>query len=158
MIHYALRCVDGHSFDGWFRSSGDFDSQARGGLLDCPVCASTQVSRAIMSPRLSTSSAAPVSAAAAAERPVKPRLEAPPAMPSQLRAALQRFRAEVEQKCEYVGPRFAEAARAIHARDPEEGAAFSRPIYGEATPDEAQSLAEDGIAIETIPWVERADG
>ena len=156
MIHYALRCVDGHSFDGWFRSSGDFDSQARGGLLDCPVCASTQVSRAIMSPRLSTSLAAPVPAAA--EHSVKPRQEVPPAMPSQLRAALQRFRAEVEQTCDYVGPRFAEAARAIHGRARGEGAAFPRPIYGEATPDEAQSLAEDGIAIETIPWVERADG
>ena len=79
-------------------------------------------------------------------------------MPSQLRAALQRFRAEVEQKCDYVGPRFAEAARVVHARMIDDGAHSPRPIYGEATPDEAQSLADDGIAVETIPWVERADG
>ena len=156
MIHYALRCVDGHSFDGWFRSSGDFDSQAASGLLDCPVCASTQVSRAIMSPRVSTSVAAP--AFAVPERPASPPQEALPAMPSQLRAALQRFRAEVEQKCDYVGPRFAEAARVVHARMIDDGAHSPRPIYGEATPDEAQSLADDGIAVETIPWVERADG
>ncbi len=153
MIHYALRCTDGHGFDGWFRSSGDFDSQAGSGLLDCPVCASTQVSRAIMSPRLSSSAAEPALAPDAPERPAGPPREVPPAMPSELRAALQKFRAKVERSCDYVGPRFAEAARAIH-----DGAEPVRPIYGEATPDEAQSLAEDGIAVATIPWVERADG
>ena len=158
MIHYALRCVDGHGFDGWFRSSGDFDSQAGSGLLDCPVCASTQVSRAIMSPRLSSSAVAPAPAPAAPERSAGPPREAPQAMPSELRAALQKFRAKVERDCDYVGPRFAEAARALHARSVHEDAQRLRPIYGEATPDEAQSLAEDGIAVATIPWVERADG
>ena len=151
MIHYDLRCADGHSFDGWFRSSGDFDDQAGRGLVDCPVCASTRVSRAIMSPRLSSSAPAPTPAAPSGPGRSPP--EALPVMPSQLRAALQRLRAEVEQKCDYVGPRFAETARAIH-----DGKPSLRPIYGEATPDEAQSLAEDGIVVETIPWVERADG
>ncbi len=76
-----------------------------------------------------------------------------PAVPDQVRAVLQRIRAEVEQKCDYVGPRFAEEARAIH-----EGAVPVRPIYGEATEEQAESLAEDGINVARIPWVPRADG
>ena len=164
MIHYALRCGDGHSFDGWFRSSMDFERQSEGGLLDCPVCARADVTRAIMAPRLSRNLAAPAIPEAAPPSPPVPGSEAaapaiPPApasappLPDQLRAVLQRIRAEVEQKCDYVGPRFAESARAIHA-----GEAPPRPIYGETTPDEAESLVEDGIEIARIPWVPRADG
>ena len=153
MIHYALRCGADHLFDGWFRSSAAFDQQAAEGLLDCPVCASTQVSRAIMAPRLSGNAAAP--AAPAAEKPVATEVAVagPAAMPDQLRAVLQRIRAEVEQKCDYVGQRFADTARAMHA-----GTTPPRPIYGETTPDQAEALAEDGIEVARIPWVPRADG
>jgi hypothetical protein len=73
-------------------------------------------------------------------------------MPDQVRAVLQRIRTEVEKTCEYVGPGFAETARQIHA-----GAAQRRPIYGEATRDEAAALAEDGIEVASVPWVPRAD-
>jgi hypothetical protein len=155
MIHYDLRCAGGHEFDGWFRSSAAFDYQAAEGLLECPACGGTQVSRALMAPRLSRGAAEP--APAPEPKPVS----GPPAMavggipvmPDQMRAVLQRIRAEVEQKCDYVGPRFAEEARAIH-----EGAVPERPIYGEATDEQAEALAEDGINVARIPWVPRADG
>jgi hypothetical protein len=161
MIHYDLRCAGGHHFDGWFRSSAAFDQQAQAGLLDCPVCASTEISRAIMSPRLATGATRPPAAAASPEvrPPAGPAAEGqmsvrtPPAMPDQVRALLQRIRAEVEQRCENVGPRFADLARAMH-----EGATAPRPIYGDATQDQVESLAEDGIAVTRIPWVPRADG
>jgi hypothetical protein len=70
-----------------------------------------------------------------------------------VRAVLQRIRAEVEQKCDYVGQRFAEEARAMHS-----GESKRRSIYGETTPDQAEALAEEGIDIARIPWVPRADG
>ncbi len=73
-------------------------------------------------------------------------------MPAQMVAALQRLRAEIEKNCAYVGPRFADEARKIH-----EGEAEARGIYGEATPEEAKALKEDGIGFETIPWVKPAD-
>jgi hypothetical protein len=156
MIHYALRCGADHDFDGWFRSSAAFDQQAAAGLLDCPVCASTQVRRAMMAPRLSGNAAAPA-APVAAEPPKAATREVavtgPVPMPDQVRAVLQRIRAEVELKCDYVGPRFAETARAMHAGDTP-----ARPIYGETTPDQAEALAEDGIEVARIPWVPRADG
>jgi hypothetical protein len=74
-------------------------------------------------------------------------------LPDQMRAMLQRMRAEVEKRCDYVGPSFAEEARKIHS-----GAAEPRGIYGEATPEQAEALADDGIEVARIPWVPRADG
>lgn len=153
MIHYNLRCLNGHSFDGWFRSSAAFDQQAGAGLLDCPVCATTKVTRALMAPRLSSGAKAPPEPSARPEKPSQDvTVPPPPPMPDQVRAVLQRIRAEVEQKCEYVGPRFAEEARAIHT-----GAQPPRAIYGETTPDQAEALAEDGIDVARIPWIPRAD-
>jgi hypothetical protein len=179
MIHYDLRCGDGHIFDGWFRSSAAFDQQAASGLIDCPICASTVVSRALMAPRLGRGAAAPVIEGSAVEAAAASGADADApasgnavarvepdsagsgamvvggaqAMPDQIRAVLQRIRAEVEQRCDYVGPRFAEEARAIH-----KGAQPRRPIYGETTPDQAEALADEGIEIARVPWVPRADG
>lgn len=161
MIHYELRCAEGHGFDGWFRGSANFDAQADAGLVVCPVCASTRVSRALMAPfvprratpsgRVAAQEAASETRAVAVPAAARP-AAAPAPMPDQLRAALQRLRAEVEQSCDYVGPRFAEAARAIH-----DGDEPPRPIYGEATQTEAEALAEDGIEIASIPWIPRAE-
>ena len=73
--------------------------------------------------------------------------------PDQMRAMLQRMRAEVEKKCDYVGPAFAEEARKIHR-----GESAQRGIYGETTPDQAEALSDEGIEFARIPWVPRADG
>jgi hypothetical protein len=74
-------------------------------------------------------------------------------MPDHVRAMLQRLRAEVEKTCDYVGREFAEEARRIHR-----GESSRRGIYGEATPAEAEALADEGIDVARIPWVPRADG
>jgi hypothetical protein len=63
------------------------------------------------------------------------------------------MRAEVEKNCEYVGPGFTEEARRIHR-----GESARRGIYGEATPEQAESLSDEGISVARIPWVDRADG
>ncbi|MDX5594860.1 DUF1178 family protein [Pseudovibrio sp. SPO723] len=54
MINYALLCDKGHSFDAWFRNSTDFDAQAERGLISCPVCESTSISKGLMSPNVAT--------------------------------------------------------------------------------------------------------
>lgn len=155
MIHYALRCGGGHEFDGWFRSSAAFDTQAAQGLLDCPVCADRRVERALMAPnvRASRTRAEPppqdTAPAAALPAPAPPT----PPMPAELRAVLQRLRAEVEKNCEHVGPRFADTVRRMHSGDE-----TPRPVYGDATPDESAALKEEGIDVVAIPWVPRADG
>jgi hypothetical protein len=157
MIHYQLRCGAAHEFDGWFAGSAAFEQQADAGLIACPVCAGTDVTRALMAPRLTRKGGA---IAPPEEAPVlAPAVPAPvPAqaaagrLPDGVRAALTRLREEVEKNCDYVGTEFAAEARRIH-----EGKAPARGIYGESTDEQAEELAEDGINIARIPWVPRAD-
>ena len=156
MIHYQLRCAAEHAFDGWFRDSAAFADQSERGLLSCPVCGGSEVVRALMAPALGRPRAAPaqvepVSTQAAPEAaPAQP--VAGGVLPDQMRAMLQRMRAEVEKRCDYVGAEFAEEARRIH-----NGEATARGIYGEATPEQAERLAEEGITVAQIPWVPRSD-
>lgn len=155
MIHYQLRCGQDHEFDGWFKDISTFDRQAKRGLVECPHCGDTDVSRALMTPGVPKKSSqlpAPVAAAPVAEaRPGRQKGGAK--LPAEVKAMLQRLRAEVEKNCDYVGPEFAEEARKIHR-----GTSEKRGIYGETTPAEAESLAEEGIEVSSIPWVPRSDG
>lgn len=159
MIHYQLCCAADHAFDGWFKDSDAFDKQAKAGFVECPTCGSAKVRRALMAPAIPKKGRPARTKAAIAEAmppappaPVQPQAMAGP-VPAQLVALLQRVRAEVEQKCEYVGAEFAEEARKIHL-----GETKVRGIYGEASSEEAEALKEEGIDIAQIPWVPRADG
>ncbi len=154
MIHYNLRCDAAHEFDSWFASAAGFDKQAAAGLVECPICGSKKISRALMTPAVAR--APGVKGRPEAEivpSHVGPAKSTNPPVPAQIVALLQRMRAEVEKNCDYVGPDFAEEARRIH-----EGEAEARGIYGEATEAEAEALRDDGIEIGQIPWLPRADG
>jgi hypothetical protein len=153
MIHYQLRCAADHEFDGWFKDSSNFERQAKRGLIGCPVCADTNVTRALMAPRLGgrarvldAETSQPVA------EPPAPIQNAGGVMPDQVRAVLHKLRAEVEKNCDYVGPNFAAEARKIHNGD-----AQPRGIYGESTEAETEALADDGIRVARIPWLPRAD-
>jgi len=163
VIHYALQCPNNHRFDGWFNSSAGFETQAATGLVACPSCGETRVTRALMSPALAKEvrPAAPPSRETGSAVTKANELAQPPSqpvalpegrMPDEMRAALQRMRREIETKFDYVGPGFATEARRIQA-----GQTPPRAIYGEATSVERDSLAEEGIAFASLPWVERAD-
>ena len=165
MIHYTVRCSHDHEFDGWYKDSGAFDRLAKRGLVECPTCGDTKIARALMAPAVSTRealpapipTAAPPAPASAAQPPMQP--AGPPMamaggpIPDQMRAMLQRMRAEVEKSCDYVGPAFADEARKIHRGESEQ-----RSIYGETTQDQAEALSDEGIEFARIPWVPRADG
>lgn len=174
MIRYDLQCSQAHAFDGWFKDSAAFDTLARAGLVECPACGGTQVAKQLMAPAVKKApgvkgrpdrvpaapAASPTARAPAAPAPAAPP-ETPaapgPAMagpvPAQVLALLQRMRAEVEKRCDYVGKDFAEEARKLHRGESE------RPgIYGEASEAEAEALREEGIEVARIPWVPRADG
>ena len=157
MIHYQLRCAAGHEFDGWFKDSGGFESQAGAGFVACPSCGDTRVSRALMTPGIPRKGR-PVMPVADAPEPPMPEpapLSQPAAggvIPDAVRAALRKLREEVEKNCDYVGADFAEEARRIHNGETE-----PRGIYGESTDEEAEALEEDGIAFARIPWAPRND-
>lgn len=137
MIVYRLICAAGHEFDSWFRNGAAFDRQSAKGLLSCPDCGSNDVSKAVMAPRLNRGVGNDVV-------PVPPEIAA--------REALRQMRRMIETECEHVGERFAEEARAIH-----EGTAEKRGIYGQAKPEEAESLREEGIEFAVIPWISISD-
>jgi hypothetical protein len=174
MIHYQLHCAAAHDFDGWYKDSAAFDQLCASGLVECPHCGSPEVTRALMAPAIASRRRPPPAAIAHAgetmgseSKAVVPAAAAPAAaeagmpetlppearLPDRMRAMLQRMRAVVEQNCDYVGPDFAAEARRIH-----DGEAEPRGIYGEATPEEAEALADDGIDVARIPWVPRAEG
>ena len=157
MIHYQLRCGQDHGFDGWFKDSASFEKQAKRGLIECPECGGTNVERALMAPALAKRGRAPEPEPAPPQAEPAPPPPAPMAaagpVPARVIAALQRMRAEVEKHCDYVGNDFADHARAMHRGEVE-----AKPIYGETSDEEAQSLTEEGIEFSKIPWVPRADG
>ncbi len=134
MIKYSLTCGSGCAFEGWFRSSEDFDVQAGEGRLECPYCASTKVERAIMAPSLVRGADAPPRSSRLAE------------MREAMAEAARRARDYVEKNFDYVGDRFAEEARRIHY-----GETKHRDIYGEASGAEVKELVDEGVAIAPLP-------
>src|SRR6202451_4116814 len=157
MIRYALNCDQGHTFESWFANSAAFAKQAKRGLVNCPACGSAKVEKAIMAPRLSradtvepppppspTPSPSPPQAAGPAPPPPMPSGKSPVAVmssqESELRQKLKELRDHVTKNASYVGARFPEEARKIHY-----GEAEQRSIYGEASPEEAKELHDEGI-------------
>ncbi|MGI3163248.1 DUF1178 family protein [Pseudooceanicola sp. 200-1SW] len=150
MINFDLKCDQGHGFNSWFQSSAAFDSLLSAGHVACPVCGSTAVEKALMAPRVRPSRSA-AAAPPPESAPEVPRAEAP-ARPlstpgSEAEEALRALRRRVEENATYVGGNFAKEARAIH-----EGEKPDRPIYGEAKPEEARALIEEGVPVLPLPF------
>lgn len=170
MICFDLKCSHDHVFEAWFRSSGDFEDQAKRGLIECPHCADTKVAKAIMAPNVGVKTnqrsdrsapTAPVETVPSAN-PAGEMSEASPKsaggnpaalsgpVPAQTRAQLvalaKALKTEVEKTCDNVGKDFPEEARKIHY-----GEAESRGIYGEAKPEEVRDLLDEGIDLLPLP-------
>jgi hypothetical protein len=129
MIIFDLKCgPQGHVFEAWFGSSGDYEDQRERGLVACPLCGSAEVSKAPMAP------AVPAKGSAEAD-------------PKALLAAVAAAQKKLLETSEPVGDRFAAEARAIHLGESE-----ARAIHGRATRAEAASLAEDGIPVAPLPF------
>lgn len=133
MIRYALHCDLAHEFEAWFASSSDYDAQSARGLVQCPACGSSAVSKQIMAP-----------AVAGTRKTAAPELTAK--MQTMMMQAAREVRSHVEQNFEYVGDAFAREARDIH-----EGRSERREIYGEATPTEVKKLRDDGVPCAPLP-------
>ena len=151
MIRYNLRCERGHAFESWFQSSQAYETQEKRKLVNCPSCGSAKVERAIMAPQIvskkSRDRAAPAPPAAEATTPASP--ASTPLMMAQereLRAKLRELRDHIVKNADNVGERFPNEARKMHYGDIEH-----RPIYGEASPEEARSLIDEGVEVSPLP-------
>ncbi len=159
MIRYALKCAEGHVFDAWFRDSAAFDTLAGERRVTCAVCGEVRVEKSLMAPsvraderpatRAGETPVPPPAAGAPAGRAVPGPLSAPATPAEAALAGLRRF---LSEKVSYVGRQFADEARSIHLGEAEE-----RPIWGEATPEDARALQEDGVPVAPLPWLSRRD-
>ena len=134
MIRFGLVCDRDHEFEAWFRNGDDFEAQKARKLVSCPHCGSQKVEKALMAPAVSTS---------------RKKTQVALAMSMEQKKAVAQLKAlmeKVRENADYVGDKFAEEARKIHF-----GEAEPRGIYGEATPEEAKSLAEDGVEFMPLP-------
>ena len=150
MIRYTLRCDRGHAFESWFQSSSAYEQQEKRKLVNCPVCGSAKIERAIMAPQIVSkkSREAAVPAPAAPTEVTTPPTSTPLMMAQEreLRAKLKELRDHIVKNADNVGERFPNEARKMHYGDIEH-----RPIYGEASPDEARSLIEEGVEVSPLP-------
>ena len=146
MIKYDLVCSNEHRFEGWFSSSDGFEIQRDSGILECPVCGTVEVDRALMTPSVAVKRdhARPAPVQFSSEVPTQTFSTDPRA--AALRQAMKELRDEVTQNAEYVGSRFAEEARKIHYSEAE-----ARGIYGEASLEDARSMADEGIEFHPLP-------
>lgn len=130
-----LRCAQDHRFEGWFASDADFESQSGRGLVECPVCGDTAITRLPSAPRLNVSGARAEPAAAAA-----------PDTRAQMQSLWMRAMRHMVENSEDVGERFPEEARRIHY-----GETAERSIRGRASREDADALREEGIEVMTVP-------
>jgi hypothetical protein len=151
MICYSLQCKAGHGFDSWFQNAGAFGSLLAGRLIACPVCGSVEVEKSLMAPavRPARKAVARAEASPAGGMPT-PELTggALSAPQSELEAALAALRRHIEENSDYVGMNFASEARRMH-----HGEAPERPIHGEARPDEARAMMEEGLPVAPLPFL-----
>ncbi|MGZ5872511.1 MAG: DUF1178 family protein [Bradyrhizobium sp.] len=149
MIHYNLRCERGHAFESWFQSSSAYEAQEKRKLVNCPTCGSAKVERAIMAPQIvskkgrESSAPAPVPTTEVGAPAPTPLLMA---QERELRAKLKELRDHIVKNADNVGERFPTEARKMHYGDIEH-----RPIYGEASPDEARALIDEGVEVTPLP-------
>jgi hypothetical protein len=152
MIRYSLRCERGHAFESWFQSSAAYESQEKRKLVSCPSCGSTKVERAIMAPQIVSKKGREIAPPAPAESAVPAEVtttESTPLLMAQereLRAKLKELRDHIVKNADNVGERFPNEARKMHYGDIEH-----RPIYGEASPDEARALIDEGVEVSPLP-------
>ena len=154
MIHYNLRCARGHAFESWFQSSSAYETQEKRKLVNCPTCGSAKVERAIMAPQIVSkrgreiAAPEPAPAPSVASTDVTASASTPLLMAQEreLRAKLKELRDHIVKNADNVGERFPTEARKMHYGDIEH-----RPIYGEASPDDARALIEEGVEVSPLP-------
>jgi hypothetical protein len=139
VIVFDLRCAAGHVFEAWFGSSEDYEGQRARGLVSCPICGAGEIDKALMAPRVAA----------------KGNRLAPPLSAGEVKRAMKQLAAAQSKALEgsdYVGTAFAEEARAMHL-----GETDHRSIHGQATPQEARALIEQGVPVAPLPLPFRPD-
>ena len=135
MIKYILKCKDGHEFESWFSNSDEFDKLDKKKMLECIYCSSKKITKSIMAPMISSS---------------KINNEVFNSDLKNEKKKLIELRKYIENNFDYVGKDFSKKVREVYYDKKSKKA-----IYGTATPNEREELAEEGIDLFSIPWVNK---
>ena len=138
MIKYNLKCSKGHEFESWFSDSKEFDKLDKKKLLECIYCSSNKIQKSIMSPMISG---------------VKLKEDSIKFLNEKLsteRNQLLLIRKYIEKNFEFVGDKFSQKVREVYYNKK-----TRKTIYGTATSEERDELAEEGIDLLSIPWVSK---
>ena len=138
MIKYNLKCQNEHEFESWFSNSSEFENLNKKKLLECIYCSSKIIEKSIMAPMISNS------------KNKEYRLNEINRNLKNEKKELQQLRKYIEKNFEYVGKDFSRKVREVFYDKKSKKA-----IYGTSTPDERKELAEEGIDLVSIPWINK---
>ena len=138
MIKYNLKCDNKHEFESWFSDSSEFDKLKSKGLLECIYCSSKKISKSIMSPMVSVMSQDKINM-----QNIEKELKSE-------KGKLLKIRKYIESNFEYVGKNFSKEVREIYYDKKSK-----RLIYGSTTESERKELAEEGIDLISVPWINK---
>ena len=156
MIVFDLKCSRGHVFEAWFADSAAFEKQAKRGDVSCAVCGDTTLEKTLMAPNLAPSGKGKSGSEDGPRGDARASaiVSAPNSSPeaAEVYKALRAARDVIEKNFDNVGDNFAEEARKIHY-----GEAKKRNIYGDAAPDDARKLKDEGVEFNLLPWLPPRD-
>tara|TARA_B100001564_G_C20368418_1_gene546737 strand:- start:166 stop:609 length:444 start_codon:yes stop_codon:yes gene_type:complete len=138
MIKYILKCKNNHEFESWFSDSNEFEKLNKKNLLECIFCSSKKIEKSIMAPMISG-----ISSEDENRKNFNDKL-------SSQKKELLKIRKYVEKNFEFVGDKLSQKIREVYYDKKSK-----KSIYGTATPEEREELAEEGIDLLTIPWVSK---
>jgi len=138
-MKFTLHCDKGHEFEAWFRSNEDYETQAKRGFVECPSCGSINIAKALMAPQVATGRAKD-------DRKEAVMVAAGQAMRREIVEKMREVTRQVKAQAEDVGEKFPEQARQMHY-----GETDAKPIYGKASPDDVESLVDEGVDIMPLP-------
>ncbi len=138
MIKYNLKCENNHEFESWFSNSEEFDKLKKKRLLECIYCSSKKISKSIMSPMISGT------------KNKNTQFEIINRDFKKQKNKLLQLRKYIENNFDFVGKDFSKKVREVYYDKKSEKA-----IYGTTTPEEREELAEEGIDLLSIPWVNK---
>jgi hypothetical protein len=130
MIAYDLKCGNGHTFEGWFDNRQSYETQKTKGLISCPICDDTHISRTPSTFAIKSSQS---------DKPYPLQKKQTAQMEKQLIEFL-------ETNFDNVGSNFAKEALKVHY-----GVSEPRNIRGVSSDEEEKTLRKEGIKFLKIP-------
>jgi len=138
MIKYNLKCNNDHDFESWFSNSDEYEKLKNRNLLECIYCSSKKINKSIMAPMISNSKSR------------DDHFQIIDKDLSDKKNKLHQLRKYIEKNFDYVGKDFSKKVREVYYDKKNKKA-----IYGTTTVKEREELAEDGIDLLSIPWINK---